>query len=207
MQSLIRKTLDVFAVTVAIAGFAVLTSNAAIAQSASGSIQMGQNGPFATFSSSTPLGSQSRYLGPTQNRGFGFSSVDQGSRAAGAPIGPQGQRGQGYGFGAGSGGSAMSSQGATGVQSRESLTTMGNYYGNNQQTNQQQQWIRPGREFQETNILSENSTDLRPVPSADWNFGFQGGARGFGGTVQGLRRGWLLPPTSTASFDGNIVDP
>ncbi len=200
-------SLNVFAAAVAVTGLSVLTSGAALAQSASSSIQMGQNGPYATFSSSTPLGSQRGFVGPTQNRGFGFSSVDQGSRAAAAPVGPQGQRGQGYGFGAGGGGNAMTSQGNPGVQSRESLTTIGNYYGNVNSTNQQQRWIRPGREFQETNILSENSTDLRPVPSGDWNFGFQNGVRGFGGTIRGLSRGWTLPPTSTGSFDGNIVDP
>lgn len=207
MHSLFKSTLQ-YAFVV---GFMATCAGSAQAQSAnflpSGSIQMGTNGPVATFSGPSILGnSNNGFAGSTQNSGFGFSPVDTGSRALGAPMGPQGQRGQGYGYGAGSSGSAMSSQGATGDQSRESITTQGNYYGNNQGTGQQQRWIRGSRNKQETNILSQSSVFSQPVPSASFNLGFQGGAQGFGGVVRGLGRGWVLPPTSTASVDLDIVD-
>lgn len=211
MLSHLKTTFKLSLLAASVVGFMVIQAGDARAQSSgflpSGSIQMGQNGPVATFQNSSLLGGQRSVIAPRQNAGFGFSPVDSGSRAAGIPTGPQGQGGVGYGFGEGSGGSAMSSQGATGVQSRESITTQGKWYGDAGETAPQQGWMR-GNTTQETNILSQPVSALaNPVPSNSFNFGFQGGVRGWGGTVyNGIRRGWILPPTSTTSVDLNIVD-
>ncbi|MCA9817280.1 MAG: hypothetical protein R3C24_08560 [Cyanobacteriota/Melainabacteria group bacterium] len=214
MLSHFKTTFKLSLLAASVVGFMVSMAGDARAQSAgflpSGSIQMGQNGPVATFQNSSLLGGQSTVIAPRQNLGFGFSPVDSGSRAAGIPTGPQGQGGVGYSFGVGSGGNAMSSQGDTGVQSRESITTQGKWYGDAGKTAPQQGWMsNRGATYQETNLLSQPVRALaQPIPSNSHNYGFQGGARGWGGTVyNGIRRGWILPPTSTTAVDLDIVDP
>lgn len=224
MHSIIKST---FKIAVAI-GFFVLPVNDAFAQSAGnnfgGNISMGSNGPVASFGTSLPgttsvFGGNQGFSGPTQNSGFQFSNVtDTGNRAVGGPLGPQGQRTQGYGFGVGSGffgpsgTGARNSQGATGAQSRESITTQGNHYGNNQKTNRLQGWQRNGGVYQETNLLSNdrsasNIFAQQAVPSGEHDYGFRTGAGAWGGTAsQFLRSGWYLPPTSTSSLDIDIVD-
>ena len=203
MHSFLKSTFK-FAVVVS---FFALPVNSAQAQSSSnflpsGNISMTNSGPVATFNTG-PVGASllggNQNIAPTQNSGFQFNPTSNNSNSAfGGPLGAGGQ-----GFGGGS--AASQSQGATGLQSRESARTWGNQYGGVDNTNAQRQW---GNTTQETNLLSTGSVNPMPYPSASHDYGFSSGLRGWGGTIMGgLRRGWYLPPTSTSAVDLNIVDP
>ena len=109
----------------------------------------------------------------------------------------------------GSGGNAMSSQETPG-QSRESITTQGKWYGDGKTAPQQRMDEQPRCDLSKRRWLSQPVRALaQPIPSNSHNYGFQGGARGWGGTwfINGIRRGWILPPTSTTAVDLGIVDP
>jgi|AGTN01.1.fsa_nt_gi hypothetical protein len=174
----------------------------------------GGTGGFAS-GATDPAGVVGGYAGSfPQGNGMGTDfgpGVNQGA------FGPQGQAPGGYATGAGSGGSAFSSAGATGVQSRESGTT----------NNARRMDARPTNrnsavyETQEQNLLSTFSVDPSSYPSGMYDYGFPSG-RGILGTIQGalqgrapgpngsvidIRRGWYLPQTSTGSVDINTVSP
>lgn len=175
----------------------------------------GGTGGFAAANPSSPAGVVGGYGGSfPQGNGFG---TDSGPLAGQGAFGPHGQAPGGYSTGAGSGGSAFSSAGATGVQSRESGTT------NNAR---RMDALPTGRnsavfETQEQNLLSTFSVDPSSYPSGMFDYGFpsgqgalgtiqgalQGRAPGPNGSVIDIRRGWYLPQTSTGSVDINTVSP
>lgn len=149
-----------------------------------------------------------------QGNGMG---TDSGPLAGRGAFGPQGQAPGGYATGAGSGGTAFSSAGATGVQSRESGTTNNARMTDSRYTDQNSAVY----ETQEQNLLSTFSVDPSSFPSGMFDYGFPSG-RGILGTIQGalqgrapgpngsvidIRRGWYLPQTSTGSVDINTVSP
>lgn len=192
--------------------FGILFSgaNAASAQSLdNGSIRMGANGPVGSFTTTSSAISGRVNVGAggvqanTSLGSFGFSLPGgSSSTVSTGGMGPQGQTPGGYSSGIGSGGSAYSSQGATGEQYHESDTTNTKFQGNSAQTSKQKDALFSR---QRTNLLSTGSVDPRNYNSGSFDYGFKGGNMG---TVRGLLKyGWVLPKTSTGSFDGNTVSP
>ncbi|MBX3073519.1 hypothetical protein KF707_17355 [Candidatus Obscuribacterales bacterium] len=166
-----------------------------------GRLDVGTNGVYAN----TSAGSFGFSMPGGGNGGI-VSSPSQGgvNYGQGGGYGPQGQAVGGFANGIGSGGSAYSSQGATGDQYHESDTTNTKFQGNSRYTRKNNNSIY---ERQQTNLLSTFSTDPSSVPSGSFDYGFQTGAGSWLGTARGALRGWYLPRTSTGSFDGNIVSP
>lgn len=129
-------------------------------------------------------------------------SPDQGITSG--AIGPGGQRVQGYGNGIGSYGNAYSSQAVMGDRSHQSGRTNTNYQGNTGRTRQNNNTLYETTRY---NLLSNGSFDLSGVPSGSYKYGFKNGSGLANGGMQLLRRGWILPPTSTSSVDLNTVSP
>lgn len=199
------KSLNSFSILLA---FGILTTaaNTASAQSLdSGSITMGSNGPVGSLSGTVGSVSGNVNFGAgdagSSTGSFGFSLPGNSSSTA-SGFGPQGQTPGGYSSGIGSFGSAYSSQGATGDQTHDSDNTNTRFQGDSRKTRKQNNSLRLRMR---NNLTATGSVDPRSVPSAQWDYGFKQGNMG---TVRGIfTRGWFLPKTSTASFDGNIVSP